>query len=382
MSSDPLLCDPGVTLSRLMKRGTLQISKVVFLQRLHMNLARILSIGSLLLPLHTYLQAEDKIGDVNAANIVAKALPSIREGGERWINDKQCLSCHRISFQVWALNRASEAGYELDHDKLLEWNQWATNWQHLVAPERRADATEEAALAKDSDTISQLLLGRTAQADEGHVADWVETYRFHLLKAQRESGSWEPAGQLPSQKRPKRETEEVTTMWTLLGLRNSGIDLQDLQAASEKAMRWLGSKTDGQSTEWWAARLLLHRSAEHEGIAQKSLEKLLSSQNEDGGWGWLLKDQSDALGTGIALYALAHEGVAIDDSVIEHAVEFLGSTQQEDGSWKVNGTKTNARDRVTETASYWGTCWSVIGLLEIQRTGHKYSLHQTIGVSR
>ncbi len=46
------------------------------------------------------------------------------------------------------------------------------------------------------------------------------------------------------------------------------------------------------------------------------------------------------------------------------ATQFLLSTQQADGSWQVKGTKQGRKDRVEETACYWGTAWAAIALLQ------------------
>jgi len=314
----------------------------------------------------TFVTAQDEpTVSPEVRKIVANALPAIRSGGADWIAGKDCLSCHRVSFQVWSLNRAAESGFATDAKQLNDWNSWATDWTNMVKPERRPDAKKDDVLKKESDTVAQLLLGRSkTHAEE---TDWVTTYRQQLLDGQKANGPWNSAGQLPVQKRPKRETQEVTTMWTLLGLQASGMDSRKFAPAMKKARGWLGDKTKGQSTEWWATRLLIERLSGNADRANNLRSTLLQQQNEDGGWGWLTEDNSDALGTGIALFALARDGVQYKDVAIQEAVAFLGASQQKDGSWKVNGTKKAYRDDVTETASYWGTCWVVIGLLEFDR---------------
>ena len=316
---------------------------------------------ALSVPLNS-LRGEEE-NEVSIKSIVSRALPAVRKGGEKWIKSKDCLSCHRVGFQIWALNRASEKAFESDPQQLKDWNEWATTWQNLVNPKRRDETSREKALGSESDTLAQLLLGRPEAKGKPEPA-WVEPYQTHLLDAQQESGSWNPAGQLPMQKRPKRETEEVTTMWTLLGLASSTINREKLQSATEKALDWLGTETKAESTEWWATRLVLEGSLNHESKSEELRDRLLGFQQDDGGWGWLTKDTSDALGTGIALYALARDGITKDHPSVQNAIKFLASSQQDSGSWKVHGTKRNARDRVTETASYWGTCWAVIGLVE------------------
>jgi squalene-hopene/tetraprenyl-beta-curcumene cyclase len=91
---------------------------------------------------------------------------------------------------------------------------------------------------------------------------------------------------------------------------------------------------------------------------------ILKHQRDDGGWGWLTADESDGFGTGVALYALARDGLAADQPAIVQGRRFLIETQPAAGSWPVKGTKKDKAKKVEPTATYWGTCWAVIGLAE------------------
>jgi hypothetical protein len=83
------------------------------------------------------------------------------------------------------------------------------------------------------------------------------------------------------------------------------------------------------------------------------------------GWGWIADESSDALATGMALYAMRQARVERDDSAVQSAQQFLMDTQQEDGSWAVHGTKESKKESMEETAGFWGTAWATIGLLQI-----------------
>ena len=91
--------------------------------------------------------------------------------------------------------------------------------------------------------------------------------------------------------------------------------------------------------------------------------KLIGHQNADGGWGWLLEGDSDALATGQALYALSYMEPAIRREAVQRAREFLEKTQQPDGSWQVPSTLADQNDKPIEVSNDWGTAWAVIGLL-------------------
>ena len=61
---------------------------------------------------------------------------------------------------------------------------------------------------------------------------------------------------------------------------------------------------------------------------------------------------SDALATGLALYALAksgHEGNPVD-----RARSYLAESQREDGSWKVPSTKKANKEEPNPISNYWG----------------------------
>jgi squalene-hopene/tetraprenyl-beta-curcumene cyclase len=110
--------------------------------------------------------------------------------------------------------------------------------------------------------------------------------------------------------------------------------------------------------------LLLERGSGNAAAADRCREAILKSQHDDGGWGWLLADESDAFGTGVALYALARNGLSSEHPAIGRARQFLIESQQAAGSWSVKGTKKAKAKQIEPTATYWGTCWAVIGLAE------------------
>ena len=179
-----------------------------------------------------------------------------------------------------------------------------------------------------------------------------------LVKNQQEQGGWKPCGQLPAQKRSLEETTQVTSAWTLLAL-----DSNQTTADREQLALAAIQNTNPASTEWWAVHLLLAEKR-REMNASALCDALIEKQQPDGGWGWLTADPSDALATGMAIYALSRHDANKNKAAISKAVSFLTTSQSSDGSWKVPGTKKTTRDKPTPTSNYWGTAWAVIGLLE------------------
>jgi squalene-hopene/tetraprenyl-beta-curcumene cyclase len=329
--------------------------------------------------------AGDAPSEMEVRAAVERSLPFVMAEGEKWIAEKKCLTCHQVPFMVWALNAAAERGIELDRQKREECSAWAVTWKNMATKED-VEKGEEHTLARHSDPVAQLLLAR-GKADVR--AKWAAKFAERLAAGQQGDGSWKAGGQLPAQKRPERETQEVSTMWSLVALQSYAAPAEANADRFAAARKWLGSKTEGQSTEWWAVKLLLERGSVDRGSvdrgsvdrgsvsqgggneaeADRLRGELVARQREDGGWGWLSADESDAFGTGVALYALARDGIGINEPAITRGRAFLMRTQQPDGSWLVNGTKKNKSKQVEPTATYWGTCWAVIGLVETVRAG-------------
>jgi hypothetical protein len=296
---------------------------------------------------------------------IERSLPFIEREGERWIETKKCDTCHHVPFMVWSLNAAAERGFSIDALKLAQWNAWARDWKSIRGLDLVKEGEKEQLLVDRPDELTQLLLGVGRSVSP--IADetgWRTTYRDYLLRGQQEDGSWKPGGQLPGQKRPLRETQEVTTMWALVAITSYAAPNEKEQPAIDKAIHWLGDKTLGESTEWWAVGLLWEHARGNTKNAELLRAELLKRQRPDGGWGWLSTEESDALGTGQAMYALLRTGFAKDHAAIRAAQEFLRKTQQPDGAWPVRGTKESKRQHVQATATYWGTCWAVIALAE------------------
>ena len=287
---------------------------------------------------------------------VARSLPYIAERGQWWMDKKKCVSCHRGAFTIWAHAAAAEAGLDVDQSQLTAWVDWS-----FEAMLKKNDKDVVVA-TQNLDGVAQMLFAtRTLALTEAQTTQ--RNQLLPLLQAgQQDDGSWKPAGQLPSQKRPLPETTYVTTAWNHWMGRAAGLG----GAVSTKALAFLKSDRDIVSTE-----SLVVQFVEDSDTAQTQLllNSILGEQNDDGGWGWIREQESDAMATGQVLYALSmcsHQGKVT--SAVELARTYLLTTQTSDGSWEVKGTKKNKQDKIQETATYWGTCWAVIGLLESEKT--------------
>jgi squalene-hopene/tetraprenyl-beta-curcumene cyclase len=311
------------------------------------------------------VSAADNSQTPDIRRTIGRGVPFIERGEADWIASKGCVSCHHTAFTVWSLGAAKQKGVQVDEAKLNEWRNWIADWHDLLDPSVRGKAKREVIVPAHPDTVSQVLLARGPwHAEAGAGPPWVMEYANGLLAGQQADGSWTPGGQLPLQKRPKRETQEVSTMWVMLVVADSNLPNASKAAALEKARSWLGDQTVGKSTEWWATRAMLERKLGSTATADRFRAELLKRQGADGGWGWICDEESDAFGTGLALYALGQTQLPNTNPAIVNARQFLARTQGTNGSWPVHGTKENKKKGVEATATFWGTCWAVIGLCE------------------
>jgi len=327
---------------------------------------RELIVNLLLIGCGLLLVADELPTDEQVRTTIERSLPFVQTEGQRWIDEKKCVTCHQVPFMVWALNAAADRGVAVDRPKREATSAWATDW-HNIATKPQLELGEREALSNHHDPVAQLLLGRSAAERDPAAAAWPALFAECLAAGQQDDGSWKAGGQLPSQKRPPRETQEVTTMWALVALQSYAAADGSLHGRFEKARAWLGAQTEAQSTEWWAVRLLVERAAGNVAVADKVRGELLKRQNADGGWGWLTADASDAFGTGVALYSLSRDGLSSAEPSIARGRQFLVHSQQAAGSWPVKGTKKDKAQKIEPTATYWGTCWAVIGLAETLR---------------
>lgn len=287
-----------------------------------------------------------------ALETARRSLPFVKEKGLAWIQDRECASCHQVPAMLWSLNSAARAGIDQGGES-QEWTPWAADWRHWN--QTGAKEGVDKVSAANIDTMVWLLLGRDPAVAPAPA--WTTGFRAQILKNQQPDGSWKAGGQLPLGKRPPREIHEVTTMWTLLALRGDAAPQMPADIL-RKAEDYLAKAAPGQSTEWHGLKLLL----KSDDPALR--EALLKLQHDDGGWGWLAGEPSDAFGTGLALHALARGGLPADHPARQQAAQFLKRTQKPDGSWAVPSTRARDKNKINNTATYWGTAWAVIGLLE------------------
>tara|TARA_R100001132_G_C3269169_1_gene91452 strand:- start:256 stop:1230 length:975 start_codon:yes stop_codon:yes gene_type:complete len=314
------------------------------------------ALSSLLLTLSFGALPDVSPTTVQVRETVQRSIPFIEEKGLWWIEEKKCVTCHRVGNMVWSLEAAKQSGFEVS-ERLAEWKQWSID--KSLAENDKGKITG----LGNQDGVAQLLLSRWQSDNADEQKENRKKLAGLLLEEQLPDGSWKAGGQLPFQKRPAAETNAVSTMWLTLALLAEGKN-ETRAPVVANALKYIEASSPGKSVEWYAVRLLLAVQTGDNQLRDQLVKQLRSQQHADGGWGWMVADDSDALGTGLALYALVSAGVERQAPAVKGAQQFLVSTQRDDGSWPVRGTKEKKKASVQETAVYWGTTWAVIGLVK------------------
>ena len=285
---------------------------------------------------------------------VERALPHIAEQGQWWIEEKKCVTCHRVGNMAWSLAAARHRDLAVD-DRLDEWFNWSID--HVLSENDQGKLVAKG----NKEGLAQLLLARPLFGDTSNRDDDFAKFDQVFLDDQQSDGSWKPCGQLPMQKRDSAETTTVSTMWIALSVADRWPQ-NEHRANFDLALQSVDASKPGQSTEWYAVRLLLALKVNDARTSAAMAEHLRNQQNDDGGWGWIVGQQSDALGTGLSLYALSRLTAGDPEASVIRGQRFLLNTQREDGTWEVRGTKEKKKDKTVETAAYWGATWAVLGL--------------------
>jgi squalene-hopene/tetraprenyl-beta-curcumene cyclase len=309
--------------------------------------------------------------DAEVRKSVARSLPFLEKAGLAWMQEKNCISCHTVSFMLWSHNVAHSRGIPVDATKLAEWTEWSAQ-QSLSHRDDNPVISGGKNDGAGLDTMSQLLVGRDAANSAGKWPELVSSTPALMIHIQEKDGRWKAGGQLPNLLRPAAEGDAITTRWAILALSSIETPDEATKQSIQKALAAVKDAAPGKSIEDTVTRLLVAHQLGRSDEAADCRNQLAKMQHADGGWSFLADGPSDAFATGQVLYALskiaaqAHDDPTHDS--IAKARRFLIGTQRDDGTWPVTGAGiSNAstpqrKKKVEPIYRYWGTAWATIGL--------------------
>jgi ankyrin repeat protein len=259
---------------------------------------------------------------------VARSLPLLQRTDVTFLRKAGCVSCHNNSLTTMAVARARGNGIPVDDD--IARKQLATVGRYIETWRERVLQGE--GIPGLSDTISYILLGMAA---ENYPPDRATDALARYLKArQAPDGRWRIRDH-----RPPLETSDISdTAISLRAIQVYGLraQRQEYGKAIQLGVRWL-ENAQPESNEDRAFQLLgLTWAGGNKENIRKAARALLAEQRSNGGWAQIPTLETDAYATGQALVALQDSGaLGASDPAYKRGIQFLMSTQFEDGSWYV-----------------------------------------------
>ncbi len=259
---------------------------------------------------------------------VERALPLLQRADVTFLRKAGCVSCHHNSLTAMTVSAARKAGIPVDEQAAR--NQRKDIGTYIEAWRERL--LQGQGIPGDSDSAGYLLVGLAAEEYPPDPAtDALARYlKNDLLPDGR--------GRLNANRPPLESSEIELTALALRALQDYAPKTRrnEYARAAWRAADWLRSAQPRTTTDRAFQLLGLTWAGDDKEALKKPARALLAEQRADGGWGQLSSLASDAYATGQALVALHESGAtAVTDPAYQRGVEYLRSTQLEDGSWYV-----------------------------------------------
>ncbi len=300
---------------------------------------------------------------------VQRSLEFLQTDANKWRQERKCSTCHHGTMTVWALAEATSLGYDVSPEVLADMAKWTKD--RLLARINEPRDTRPGWSMVNTPALYLAILPQ-AVPDQGIVsADELGQIAGHLVRHQEADGSWAWSSAPPKNRPPPYfESDEVATLLASIALRpqvpaDAAVE-SDVRGAQEKAAAWLAMTRPTDTTQSAALRLLgMALARDPASLFEPEIERLLSRQNGDGGWGQIQDAPSDAYATGQALYVLRLAGVRNDRAEVQRGVTYLLNTQLDDGSWPMSGRAHPGAEPSNNLVpiTYFGSAWAALGLM-------------------
>lgn len=259
---------------------------------------------------------------------IARSIPLLQRSDDTFLQKTGCVSCHNNTMTMMTVAAARDAGAPVDEG--LASAQVAAIASYIDVWRERA--LQGLGIPGDADTVGPVLVALAAANYPPDAA--TDAQAHYLLGRQTPEGRWRIFAHRP----PLESSDIQITAHSLRALQVYAPKTrrEEYEKAIERARTWL-RQAQAATTEERAFQLLgLRWAGEEQEALRQTAQVLVSEQRADGGWGQIPTLASDAYATGQALVALKEAGaLSTHDPAYRRGVDYLMSTQLEDGSWYV-----------------------------------------------
>lgn len=267
-------------------------------------------------------------------NSVERAVGYLQEKGLDWKESRQCASCHHVPLMTWAMHAAKRHDIGIDEELLKE----ATDWHFAEGDPAKiiqtATESEENPYPNPlSLNTAYMLLSESNGPNDMARRPMVAKFLKHVVEVQQADGSWREFQGRP----PIFASQMELTLFLIntLSWPEQPEELKGLVVDSRrKAMNWAMTQGDDLEIQEVALRLwMLKTAGRPQAEIDAAVQKLIARQQADGGWSQNAQRASDAYATGQVLYALQEAALSPQHDAMRRGVEFLLTSQSQDGSW-------------------------------------------------
>jgi ankyrin repeat protein len=275
---------------------------------------------------------------VSAKEAIERSLPLLESVTGSFMEKGGCIACHAQTLTAMVAKYARPAGFKLDEAAMQK--EFADHKAGFMNNGGRLLLRYDG--GGGIDTLDYAMLYFEAAGYPGDAM--TDAIVANMVAEQMADGSWirggavQRAGPSPAARAPMQDSDIVRTALSLHAIKLYGWEGRkaDLTSHINLASSWLLHAKPLFNEEFAMQLLGLHWAQENRDVLLKFARRLIDQQRSDGGWSQNPYLESDSYATGETLFALRETGALMPgDAVYQRGLQFLLSTQHEDGSWHV-----------------------------------------------
>ncbi len=256
---------------------------------------------------------------------IERGLDLVQEAARRYPEHRDCFSCHHQTLPMLAMVAAREKGFQIDTVLLKEQAQFTHEfYTSRIKSVRNGNGVGGRGMTAGYALWALDLAGQSPD-------DTTDALVQYLTKTQSETGQWKRQST-----RPPLEATDITSTFLAAHYMDRYANARKVTESIARAKTWIAAakptSQEGRNMQLLAA----NRFGDAPATVATLRERILSDQQDDGGWSQVDGMASDAYATGQTLYILAEtsEKPAVA-TASERAVAFLLNNREPDGSWHV-----------------------------------------------